>query len=243
MLHELLLALVGCTGDVFVDVKQQASALGLTTTTTTSSSTTGCSSSPHPQQDSTTLTTTDDDCTFRLAPDLSFLQHSEREVLDKLLRLGFYYRELNNFCLQSRNLSWINSSYPHSTDGSNAKQPSVYRRALANGIVEVLAVYRSAVLQVEQALMSDPVPVLASVTQGLYQFEGLLPPLHALIREVEREELRGGRLLNLLHAKCHCGVPELQACMQRFVYQSSTCNTLSRFVEKYKGVVDCGFCG
>ncbi|KAH8958639.1 hypothetical protein BDL97_06G035800 [Sphagnum fallax] len=169
MLHELLLALVGCTGDVFVDVKQQASALGLTTTTTTSSSTTGCSSSPHPQQDSTTLTTTDDDCTFRLAPDLSFLQHSEREVLDKLLRLGFYYRELNNFCLQSRNLSWINSSYPHSTDGSNAKQPSVYRRALANGIVEVLAVYRSAVLQVEQALMSDPVPVLASVTQGLYQ--------------------------------------------------------------------------
>jgi gamma-tubulin complex component 4 len=79
MLHELLLALVGCTGDVFVDVKQQASALGLTTTTTTSSSsTTGCSSSPHPQQDSTTLTTTDDDCPFRLAPDLSFLQHSER---------------------------------------------------------------------------------------------------------------------------------------------------------------------
>ncbi|CAM6075957.1 unnamed protein product [Sphagnum tenellum] len=216
MLHELLLALVGCTGDVFVDVKQQASALGLTTTT--SSSTTGCSSSPHPQQDSTTLTTTDDDCTFRLAPDLSFLQHSEREVLDKLLRLGFYYRELNNFCLQSRNLSWINSSYPHSTDGSNAKQPSVYRRALANGIVEVLAVYRSAVLQVEQALMSDPVPVLASVTQGLYQFEGLLPPLHALIREVEREELRGGRLLNLLHAKCHCGVPELQACMQRLLW-------------------------
>jgi hypothetical protein len=75
------------------------------------------------------------------------------------------------------------------------------------------------------------------------QFEGLLPPLHALIREVEREELRGGRLLNLLHAKCHCGVPELQACMQRFVYLSSTCNTLSRSVEKYKGVVDCGFCG
>lgn len=50
------------------------------------------------------------------------------------------------------------------------------------------------------------------------QFEVLLAPLYALIREVEREQLRGGRLLNLLHAKCHCGIPELQACMQRSVY-------------------------
>lgn len=47
------------------------------------------------------------------------------------------------------------------------------------------------------------------------QFDLLLPPLYALVCEVEREELKGGRLLNLLHAKCHCGIPELQACMQR----------------------------
>lgn len=51
----------------------------------------------------------------------------------------------------------------------------------------------------------------------MLQFEVLLAPLYALIREVEREQLRGGRLLNLLHAKCHCGIPELQACMQRSV--------------------------
>lgn len=60
----------------------------------------------------------------------------------------------------------------------------------------------------------------------------LLPPLYALIREVEREELRGGRLLNLLHAKCHCGVPELQACMQRFVCLSLIhCTTCTIDVE------------
>lgn len=53
--------------------------------------------------------------------------------------------------------------------GTTVAQRSVYFRALANGITEVLAVYRSAVLQVEQSLMSDPVPVLAAVTQGLYQ--------------------------------------------------------------------------
>lgn len=52
----------------------------------------------------------------------------------------------------------------------------------------------------------------------MLQFEVLLAPLYALIREVEQEQLRGGRLLNLLHSKCHCGIPELRACMQRYVY-------------------------
>ena len=39
----------------------------------------------------------------------------------------------------------------------------------------------------------------------LLQFKVLLAPLHALICEVEREHLWRGRLLYLLHAKCHCG--------------------------------------
>jgi gamma-tubulin complex component 4 len=44
---------------------------------------------------------------------------------------------------------------------------SIYTRALANGINEVLSVYRSAVLKVEQDLLSDMTPVLSSVTQHL----------------------------------------------------------------------------
>lgn len=46
-------------------------------------------------------------------------------------------------------------------------KPSVYRRAIANGIVEILAVYRSAVLHIEQKLLAETVPILATVTQGL----------------------------------------------------------------------------
>lgn len=47
------------------------------------------------------------------------------------------------------------------------RKGSVYRRAIANGITEILSVYRSAVLQVEQNLLSDPLPILATVTHGL----------------------------------------------------------------------------
>jgi len=47
------------------------------------------------------------------------------------------------------------------------EKPSVYRRAIANGIVEILSVYRSAVLHIEQKLLSESLPILATVTQGL----------------------------------------------------------------------------
>lgn len=87
--------------------------------------------------------------------------------------LGFYYRELDRFATKSRNLSWIRSgnesSLANSTESSKDKieNPSVYRRAIANGIVEILSIYRSAVLHVEQKLLSETVPILAIVTQGL----------------------------------------------------------------------------
>ncbi|KAI5078166.1 hypothetical protein GOP47_0007990, partial [Adiantum capillus-veneris] len=199
MLHELLLALVGCTGDVFVDVREQVPGA---------------------------WTKEDDseqqlDCPFRLAPDLTFIQPSEREILERLLRLGFYYHELDNFTRQSLNLGWVKFSYGSADTletGSSSKRASVYTRALANGISEVLAVYRSAVLKVEQDLLSDATPVLSSLTKDLNKFESILPPLHALVQEVKENNIKGGRLLNLLHTKCHCGVPELQTCMQRLLW-------------------------
>ncbi|GMP87634.1 hypothetical protein CsSME_00039928 [Camellia sinensis var. sinensis] len=200
MLHELLLALLGYTGDLIIDEREDPKSLGIFLSPDTPIS---------------------DERTFKLAPDISFLQHSERDVIERIITLGFYYRELDRFAAKSRNLSWIRSANesPMSRtseliNGKKEKQ-SVYRRAIANGIVEVLSVYRSAVLQIEQKLLADSVPILATVTQGLNKFFVLLPPLYELILEIEREDICGGRLLNLLHKRCHCGVPELQTCIQR----------------------------
>ncbi|CAL5352289.1 unnamed protein product [Camellia sinensis] len=203
MLHELLLALLGYTGDLIIDEREDQKSLGIFLSPDTPIS---------------------DERTFKLAPDISFLQPSERDVIERIITLGFYYRELDRFAAKSRNLSWIRSANesPMSRtseliNGKKEKQ-SVYRRAIANGIVEVLSVYRSAVLQIEQKLLADSVPILATVTQGLNKFFVLLPPLYELILEIEREDICGGRLLNLLHKRCHCGVPELQTCIQRLLW-------------------------
>lgn len=140
------------------------------------------------------------------------------------MSLGFYYRELDRFATESRNCSFLHNlrhaSLPRTSEEVRRKtgKASVYRRAVANGIVEVLSVYRAAVLQVEQHLLADPMPILATVTKGLNKFGMLLPPLYELIVEIERDDIRGGQLLNLLHKRCRCGIPELQACIQRLLW-------------------------
>lgn len=76
--------------------------------------------------------------------------------------------------MKSRNLNWIRSPLSESPllgcgeiSKRSAQNQSVYRRAIANGIVEILSVYRSVVLQIEQKMLADPLPILATVTQGL----------------------------------------------------------------------------
>ncbi|CAN1801933.1 Gamma-tubulin complex component 4 [Linum perenne] len=205
MLHELLLALLGYTGDLVVDERDQQSSLGFNFSPDSSI----CDNRP-----------------FKLAPDLSFLHPSDRDLVERIIALGFYYRELDRFASQSRNLSCVRSSFASPVaELSNNATESVYRRAIANGIVEILSIYRSAVLHIEQKLLSETVPILATLTQGLNKvvttltpIAMLLPPLHELVLEIERENVRGGQLLTLLHKRCHCGVPELQTCIQRLLW-------------------------
>uniref|UniRef100_A0A803LTJ6 Gamma-tubulin complex component n=1 Tax=Chenopodium quinoa TaxID=63459 RepID=A0A803LTJ6_CHEQI len=176
MLHEILLALLGYTGNLIVDERECRDSFGIL--------------SP----DSPVA----DILTFKLAPDLSFIAPSDRSA--------------------SANVSPLEKSEDISKRKS--ENQSVYRRAIANAIVEILLVYRSAVLQIEQKLLADPLPILATVTQGLNQDFSpvLLPPLYELILEIKRDDVRGGKLLNLLHKRCHCGVPKLQTCLQRLLW-------------------------
>ncbi|KAG2329061.1 hypothetical protein Bca52824_000241 [Brassica carinata] len=157
------------------------------------------------------------------------------DLIEGLIKLGFYYRELDRFANKSRNLSWIRSvtsvhpleradELSKQSSSSGEKKPSVYRRAIANGIVEILSVYRSAVLHIEQKLLAETTPILATVTQGLNKVHFsttlfvLFPPLYEVVLEIERDDIRGGQLLNVLNKRCHCGVPELRACLQRLLW-------------------------
>ncbi|KAF2298384.1 hypothetical protein GH714_023412 [Hevea brasiliensis] len=102
MLHELLLALLGYTGDLIIDEREHQNSIGVRLSPDASIS---------------------DERSFKLAPDISFIDPSDRDLIERIITL-----------------------------------------------------------------------------------------------EIERDDIRGGQLLNLLHKRCHCGVPELQTCIQRLLW-------------------------
>ena len=132
-----------------------------------------------------------------------------RDLIERLIKLGFYYGELDRFAKKSRNLSWIRSvTSVHPLERadelskqSREKKPSVYRRAIANGIGEILSVYRSAVLHIEQKLLAETTPILATVTEGLNKVHVLVQYQHIyhLMIEISICQMN----LCLLIVQCH----------------------------------------
>jgi gamma-tubulin complex component 4 len=87
-----------------------------------------------------------------------------RSVMDRLVWLGYLYRELDAFVSHAQDLDADASRQFHGGGGG-----SHYQRALATGLAEVLAVYRSAILHLEQDALGESVPVLSTITQAMHQ--------------------------------------------------------------------------
>ena len=136
-----------------------------------------------------------------------------REQLNRLARLGAHYSALEAF---------VEAASAAAGEGASPLRPapSLYRLALANGVSELLDVYRSAVLQVEAHLLHLPgaPPPLLTVQQFLLEFEVLLPEVATAVGEVQARSLVGSQIMGLLSLRAHSGVPAVQSCAQRLLW-------------------------
>ncbi|PRW61252.1 gamma-tubulin complex component 4-like protein [Chlorella sorokiniana] len=146
-----------------------------------------------------------------LAEAVDWCTPPERAQLDRLAALGAHYAALEAF---------VEAAAAAAAEGAAAAVPcSLYRLALANGVSELLDVYRSAVLAVEAHLAhaAAPPPLLA-VQHFLLEWEVLLPEAAALVGEVEGRGLVGAGIMRQLALRAHSGVPALQSCAQRLLW-------------------------
>ena len=99
---------------------------------------------------------------------------------------------------------------------------SLYRLALANGVSELLDVYRAAVLAVEAHLLhlpaAEPPPPLLALHHFLLEWEALLPEARGVAEQVAQRGLAGSQIMRLLSQHAHSGVPALQSCAQRLLW-------------------------
>jgi len=151
-----------------------------------------------------------------VAPELPLAQEAEKHRLNDLAAIGYDYRELEIFVHEEEDMAFMGLG----DSPDLADTPSLYRRALASGISEVLSSYRGAVLKVEQDVLNTQgaVMALARVQASLSEFAVVLPQLHRLLIEVRAGDLRGGLLLQHLHQRGVTGVLPLQPVMHRLLW-------------------------
>ena len=143
----------------------------------------------------------DEDGNFVLARGLPLVDASERELLQRLLHLGWCYRGLEQFTIAH-------------IRGGTEMAGGPYSLAFALGLEECLQPYRARVLHLEQQLLSNPDLSLPALQLGFGDFELSLPALRRLLETVERSQLRGVALLDHLHARAAGCVHSLRASLR-----------------------------
>lgn len=120
---------------------------------------------------------------FRVSPDLPFLEPPERVSLDRLVSLGYAFRCLEAFVSRENEAGTL--AAVGSTPGGGGGGGSLYRRALAAGVSEVLGSYEAAILRLEQDILRGVTPAMpAALESALSGFALVLPALHATLRPV-----------------------------------------------------------
>ena len=120
MLHELLLSLVGYSGNVIVETRDG----------------------------------------FQLAPDFPHLHPSERELINKICCLGYYFLQIDSYVQKHSQFSPVQGFYV---------------RAMCEGINLILDSYRGCILKAEQQVLVDPSTSLSHLLHILYEVIPSIP--------------------------------------------------------------------
>lgn len=147
---------------------------------------------------------------FFVRADAVFVAKPQRTMIDRLLTLGHAFATLEAFVCEAERL------------------PSIYVRALAQGMDQFLQRYADAVVALEAKVLATK--VVFPIPQMVYELEEyveLLPELCKLVRKIqvaasssngERKCIPGAQLLDLLHRMTSSGFPRIRKSMQELLY-------------------------
>lgn len=140
---------------------------------------------------------------FRVNPALDFISQAEKELLEKIVVLGSFYRQLRQslegidaaFASRALNRSYQTEDEP--VESSNLS--SAYVRCLCGSVRELLNQYEKEVLAVEQEYLSAKVYTFSKFAVRFARFYSVFPEAIVLFERIEREGLRGGKLIDTVY--------------------------------------------
>ena len=221
LLPELLLALLGCSGGAFV-----YEAVDIDVRDVVASDVGRAGSAPALK-----------DSRLVLSDLVDWVSDAEREQLNRLVRLGRYYSWLVEYAMELTGVAVAGPSSSSSRGGRRlGMQQSPYHVAVAQGCLEVLDVYRQAVLNVEARVVEAGSGVgwglwsLLPLEEALSEFAELFPFLcdqieriEAVRRKQEQGSDRGGEgrapsAIEVFEGAARSGIPVVEGCSLRIAW-------------------------
>eukprot|EP00941_MAST-03F_sp_MAST-3F-sp1_P005147 g5147.t1 len=138
---------------------------------------------------------------FKVAPDLNFLSEADRELINRIIKCGWYFRELTRFVARQRRYE---RGIPIS---------GLYMRAVCSGVEEVLDEYRWLVVASEESFLENSELPMVKLAQIFSEYDVLLPILWRLIELIEEKKMKGLQLVDILHLKSMSGSVVIESCI------------------------------
>ncbi|KAF9910463.1 Gamma-tubulin complex component 4 [Linnemannia zychae] len=149
--------------------------------------------------------------------DFPLLHPAEKEGLNRLAQLGFYFRAFNTFITSCRSSSQQCRRQPNGEADDTPAPPGLYLRAMANALDRKLQSYRQVIVQTEAAILSGEdnlggIVPLSTISGRFAPFQLVFPTIAKLLSDIQTAALTeapytGGRLIDLLQDRSASGVP------------------------------------
>ncbi|CAL1542133.1 unnamed protein product [Lymnaea stagnalis] len=149
---------------------------------------------------------------INVVPNLPFMHSSEEMVLNKLCKLGTYYKDFSDFI-------------QHYGSGLLAGQRTdmddlhgLYMKCLCQGLDNVLQDYRDALLEIEQDVLHDAYLPISHLSCRLQEFYLLFPVLASTIDQIVSHKAHGCYILDILHKNSIFGMPVVKNALNRILH-------------------------
>jgi hypothetical protein len=164
MIHELLLTLLGFTGDILIETPDKSS--------------------------------------IQVKPGFDLLTPSERDQLNKIAPLGWYYSHLVSF-VEQHEIQWGQTHRVHT-----------YLTAMSLGIQDYLEEYNASIAELENRVVCEGTVPLSYVTQHFQKYLISMPAIWHLCIDVTDRGLHGCQILDYL-SFYRSGIPVVKAVVDR----------------------------
>ena len=144
----------------------------------------------------------EDESTFKVKDGFDLLTQAEKEQINRVAPLGWYYVRLGAF-MNEYDIQW----------GDREENFQAYRTSMSLGVSDLLSEYAGDVAYLEQLVFEGPIP-LSHVLLHLQKYRLTMPVVYAMCREIELSNIRGCQVLDYLF-NYHSGVPVVNDVIQQ----------------------------